>query len=143
MTTTQIVTVELEDKPGTLGTVTRTLAKGGVNITGFAVCGGYGIFLTDNPKKGAQVLESEGFDTNVQSGFEVSPPNMPGQLANLTENLGNEGINITGAFGVTNFGGKGGSNEGRLYVVVNDVKKATPVFERLAGSQTATAPRGN
>ena|SRR6516225_2165563 len=89
----QEFTVQMEDRPGTLGKLCRALSDRGVNIVAFeANLGEKGKsmirLVTDNPKATKAVLESEHATHTESQVAEAKIPNRSGALAGAAAKLG-------------------------------------------------------
>jgi hypothetical protein len=94
------LTVELENRPGTLGELGEALGNAGVNIDGVAaVAVGPGTapvhVLVDNHESARQALEEAGLKvTDERDVFVLSVLDQPGELGRITKSLGEAGINV-------------------------------------------------
>lgn len=88
----------LPDKPGALANVAEALGDAAVNIDGIAgICSnGKGVIslVTDNPSKAESSLKGEGIEFKKKEVLLVQLEDKPGQIALLSRNLADEGINI-------------------------------------------------
>ena len=102
MPITKELTIRMENRPGSLGTVCRTLADRGVNILALQsipserttlVC-----IVVDNPAAAEQVLDREGINFTEVEVVQVRLPHGPGELARAASKLGEANININYAY---------------------------------------------
>lgn len=88
----------LENKPGHLGAICRTLADNGVDIVTLSIADTlqFGIvrLIVDDPAKAKESLEAAGFAVNVRDVVAVGVEDAPGGLARLLSVLGPSGVNI-------------------------------------------------
>ena len=93
------ITVELENRPGTIADMGEAAAGAGVNLSG--VCGfpceGVGVLhvLVDDPEEAANAFESAGLTVRGQREvLVVSVENEPGALGSLTRRFADAGVNL-------------------------------------------------
>ena len=103
MPTMKEFTVQMEDRPGTLGKLCRALSDHGVNIVAFEANPGEKgksmiRLVTDNPKETKAVLESEHTTHTESQVAEAKIPNRSGALAGAAAKLGEGNININYAY---------------------------------------------
>jgi len=117
------ITVILEDRPGTLADMGRALGDAGINIKGG--CGlpfeGQGIIhlLVDDPDGAIEALAGAGIEAHaavpvIQSKFQ----DRPGELGELTQRMGDAGINVYMFYL---------STDGEIVLGVDDIDKARAV----------------
>ena len=94
----QQIAIFMENKPGHLRTICRTLADAGVNIRTLSLADTqqYGILriLTDNSDKAKDILSQAGFVVNVTEVLAVEVDDKPGGLLNILDIIGEQDINI-------------------------------------------------
>lgn len=133
------MTVQLENRPGTLAEAARILAKENVNIEAVEneTCGDFGFarFFTDNPDKAEKALRKKGYFVTTTELVEAILPNRPGELARVCEALAKAGVNIDGCIG-----GATGTGNGRVTFRVNDPVTARRVIQEAVG-KVATISR--
>ena len=138
MPTSKEFAIRLEDQPGTLGQICRTLADRGVNILAFQSFTSEGKsqvrVVVDNPKTAKSVLDSEGLTYTEAEVAQVKLPHRPGELARVASRLGEANINIHHAY----CGFEAGTNASLLIFGVADVAKAAAILDQIA-----TAARGS
>ena len=124
MPTSKEFAIRLDDRPGTLGKVARTLADRGVNILAFQACPAEGKSLVrmvvDNPTTAKTVFDSEHLPATEVEVAQVKLPHRPGELARVASRLGEANININHAY----CGVEPGTNASLLIFGVADVGKA-------------------
>ena len=100
--TTQF-SVLVENEPGALAAVCRTLAKAKVNILAISVLESaeHGIvrLVVDNPKAGARAITASGRLHTESEVFLLRLAHKPGVLAQVAERLAEKGLNIKYVYG--------------------------------------------
>ena len=91
--------IVLEDKPGSIGELTRLLKKKNISIKAVGVFLDTARLHVSDPKKALAVLQENGYTTESQEVLRISLPNRTGALMELTHKLGNAGININYLYG--------------------------------------------
>ena len=92
------ISVFLENKPGALAEVTRTLGESGVNIRALSLAdtkdfGILRLIVNDNEKAKA-VLGARGFTVRKTEVVAVEVPDRPGGLADIVKILSESGVNV-------------------------------------------------
>ena len=122
--------IALENRPGNLHRVLRTLSAAGINILGVSSegVGGLGFvhLVSDTTTKAHLVLKRAGFNVFETPVFNVDLANRPGELARLTKALAERGVNIVQIYGTTS------GHVGRLLFTVNEPEKARPIIAKYA-----------
>lgn len=126
------LTVELEDRPGTLAKATEAIAKAGINIEGAAgfPCGGVGVFhvLTKDAKASRKALESAGYKiTGERQVLAIDVEDKPGVAAKIFRKIADGEVNVDLVYEATN---------NRLVIGGNNVQK---IKEILEGEPAATS----
>ena len=97
------VTVFVENKPGRISKIARVLANHDINIRAITIAdrGDYGLIniLTNDPDKTCETLTREGFSASRKHVIGVVMKDRPGALADVTEFLNENGINVSNAYG--------------------------------------------
>ncbi len=92
--------IQLANRPGELGHLTRALAARGIDINYISGSGAgdlsCALLTTDDDEATNEVLRSMGVSFVTGSTLIVEVPDRPGALADLAEKLGAEGVNIEG-----------------------------------------------
>ncbi len=134
MPTAKEFTVFVEDRPGQIGKVCRTLADRGVNILAFQAFPSDGKTLTrlvvDNPTTAKTVLGTERYTYTETEVVLVKLPHRPGELARAATRLGEANININYAYG----GVEAGTNAPLLIFGVAEVVQAGAILEQAAAA---------
>lgn len=96
------VSVFLENKPGHLAHMARTLADADVNMRALMVADtsefGVARIICDRPHIAKSELESEGFGVSLTPVVAVEIPDRPGGLADVLEVLGANSVNVEYAY---------------------------------------------
>ena len=96
------ITIVTKDRVGLLADVSGLLGENRINISSIAAeaHGKTGILrvVTDNPAKTKAVLKKAGFDVSDFEMVVVRLKNKPGELARLTRELAENGIDIKNAY---------------------------------------------
>lgn len=96
------VSVFLENKPGRLAELTRSLGDAGINMHALMVAdtSEFGVvrIICDNPERAREVLEGRGFGVSVTKVLAVAVPDEPGGLADVLEALADTGVNVDYAY---------------------------------------------
>jgi len=129
--------IRLDDRPGTLGKICRTLADRGVNIQAFqsTLSEGKGLvrMVVDNPTTTKTVLGTEHMNFTETQVAQVKLPNRPGELARAASRLGEANININYAY----CGLESNTNTPLFIFGVANVGQAVSILD-----QTATTAAG-
>lgn len=101
------LTVQLEDKPGTMAAAAEALGKAGINIEG--VCGfsvqgkGVGHILVENAANARRALESAGVRVTEEKDVLVTEiEDHPGSLGKLARKVAEAGVNLNLIYLATN-----------------------------------------
>ena len=132
MPTTTELSIQMEDQPGTLGKICRTLADRGVNILAFQTqhlgTKGQVRLVVDNPTTAKSVLDKEKLEYTEEPIAHVKLPHRPGELARVASKLGEANININYAY----CGVDGKTNEPLLIFGVSDAGRAAKILDEAA-----------
>ena len=91
--------VVLEDKPGSLGDLTRLLKKKSIAIQAVGVFLDTARIHVSDPDRALAALQENGYTAESQEVLRISLPNRTGALMELTQKLGNAGVNIKYLYG--------------------------------------------
>ena len=132
MPTVKEFTVFVEDRPGTLGKLTRALADRGVNVLAFQAFGTSTHLVVDNLTTAKAVLDAEPYSYTATDVAQVKLPHRPGELARAASRLGEANININYAYG----GLEAGTNAPLVFfgVAVAQVGQAVMILDQLAAA---------
>jgi hypothetical protein len=138
MPTAKEFTIRLEDRPGTLGKVSRALADRGVNILAFQSFATEGKALirivVDTPVAAKNILDRECLPYTEAEVAQVKLPHRVGELARAASRLGAANININYGY----CGLEAGTNAPLLVLGVAEVARAVTVLEQAASAAAAT-----
>ena len=138
MPTSKEFTVHVEDRPGTLGKLSRALADRGVNILAFQTFPFEGKALVrlvvDNPTMAKTVLDTERLRFTETEVAQVALPHRPGELARAASRLGEANININYAY----CGLEPGTNAPLVIFGVAEVSRAVTILEQAAAAAAGT-----
>jgi len=97
------VTVFVENKPGRISKIARKLGDESINIRAITISdmGEYGLIniITNDPDKTAAVLSESGFSVSRKQVIAIVMEDRPGGLADISEYLHRNAINISNAYG--------------------------------------------
>lgn len=134
MPTTREFSIQMEDRPGTLGKLCRALADRNVNIIAFqsAPLDNKSLvhLVVDNPAAAKTVLDSERLSYKEVDVARVALPHRTGELARAAERLGDAKININFAY----CGLEPGKNEPVLFFGVADADRAATILDQAAAA---------
>lgn len=138
MPTAKEFTLTMDDRPGTLGKICRSLAERNVNIVAAQSFPSSGKSLTrlvfDDPIKARSVLDSERMTYTQTDVLKINLAHRPGELARAAQKLGDASININYLY----CGTEPNTNAPLIIFGVAEVGKAAPLLEQAA----ATAGKG-
>src|SRR3989338_5455239 len=124
------LSVFLENRPGTLAELCRTLAKAKINIiamtTSDAIDHAVDRLVVNEPKKAIRLFEERGvlvIDTEV---LQIEGPNHPGTLAEIAQRLADARINIDYVY----FATPPRSREGVIILHCKDARRAMKILNK-------------
>jgi len=135
MPTSKEFAFRLEDRPGTLATVTKALSDKGVNIVGFQSTAMDGKtsqvrLVVDNPTTAKTVLDMEHIAHTEHEVAVAKLLHRPGALARAASQLADSGININYGY----CGVDATTNTPLLIFGVADAAKAASILDRVAAA---------
>jgi hypothetical protein len=132
MATSKEITIQMEDRPGTLGKFCRALAEWRVNILAFCSFPSDGkslvCMVVDDPTTTKRVLDAEHLTYTEAEVVLVRAAHRPGELAPTASRLGDANININYAY----CGIEPGTNVPLLIFGVAEVDRAASTLEQAA-----------
>ena len=125
------LTIELEEKAGTIAAAAEALGKAGVNIEGICgfVVGGKGIghVLVGDPAKARQALQSAGARVvGEQEALVLEIEDKPGALGKLTRKIADAGVSLNAVYLAT---------KTRVVIGARDLEKARAAAGEGAASR--------
>jgi hypothetical protein len=131
MPTSKELTIQMENKPGTLAKFCNALADQKVNILAFQSVPADGKsvvrMVVDNPTNAKKALDGEHLSYTENEIAQVKLPNQPGELGRAASQLGEANINIEHAYS-----GLDANNSPVVFFSVKDVNKAVAVLDKIA-----------
>lgn len=122
------LSIECEDRPGTLARVTKIMGRAKANIVAIscAPAGVLGVlhFVVNDAGRAKKILNREGISYTEQEVLRVEMPNLPGRLGEFAEKLAKQGINITTAYGSASRASK----RATVIFKVSDLEKAAGIL---------------
>jgi hypothetical protein len=124
------LTVQIENKPGTLASLGEALAKAKVNILAFTTEEGEGRnrvrLATDKSAKAKEVLAGLNLQVSESEVVGIVMKNKPGTLASAARKLASADININYSYS----GAEDGSKRQLVVFGLSDVKRATKTLKK-------------
>jgi len=131
------ISLFVENKPGRMAKVSKTLSDAGVNIRALTVAeaGDFGVIrmVVDDPEKGYQVLHDSGFTVSETEVLAVEMRDIPGGLYEIVNTLGESGVNVDYAYAFVTTK----AERAMLIIRVDNLEKARKVLTG-AGIKLAT-----
>jgi hypothetical protein len=97
------VTVFVENRPGRISNIARKIGDAGINIRAITLSdmGDYGLIniITNDPERTAEILSADGFSVSRKHVIAIIMRDEPGGLADITEYLHANNINVSNAYG--------------------------------------------
>jgi hypothetical protein len=138
MPTAKEFTISLEDRPGTLGKLCRTLGEENINILAYEQFPhekgkGFVRLVVDNPVKAKATLDRERTEYKETEVAQVKLAHRPGELGRAASRLGDAGININHGY----CGCEPNTNATLVIFGVGEVGKALKILEPAAAAATS------
>ena len=136
MPTRREFTIQLEDRPGTIGKLCRALGDRGVNILAFQVSSAEqmteGRLIVDNPVSAGIALGAQSMAYTESEVAQAKLPNRPEELGRAASRLGEANININYAYS----GADPSANSAFVIfgVKVAEVARAVAILEQAAAA---------
>jgi len=131
------ISIFVENKPGRMARVARTLADAGVNIRALTIAeaGDFGVIrmVVDDTKRGYKALRDDGLTVSETDVLAVELKDVPGGLYEIANTLGMNNVNVDYAYAFVTAKAK----RAMLILRVDDIKRATEVLSE-AGVRLAT-----
>ena len=133
MPTSKELTIRMENKPGTLGKLCKSLADQKVNILALQTVNtdrdSVVHMVVDNHTAAKKVLDAEHLNHTETEVAQARLPNRPGELAHAASQLGGSNINIEYAYS-----GLDSTNSPVVFFGVKDAGKAAMVLDKIAAA---------
>jgi hypothetical protein len=131
------ISIFMENKPGRMAKVAKTLSDANVNIRALTIAeaGDFGVIrmVVDDTEKGYKVLRDEGFTVSETDVLAVEIKDTPGGLYEIAKTLGESTINMDYAYAFVT----AKAERAMLILRVDDLKGAEQVLKD-AGVRIAT-----
>lgn len=126
------LTIYIDNRKGTLATLTTFLAKHGINVYGLTLADteghGYARLIVDDTEKARQLVEDSGELVAARSVLLVRAPNEPGELGRVLATLARRNVNIEYGYS------SGGPGDEKGFVLVpSDMDEALRALEEFQG----------
>jgi hypothetical protein len=133
------ISIFVENTPGRMARVARTLADAGVNIRALTIAeaGDFGVIrmVVDNTEKGYKALHDDGFTVSETDVLAVELKDIPGGLYEIANTLGMNNVNVDYAYAFVTAKVK----RAMLILRVDDIRRATEV---LSEAEVRLATKG-
>ena len=127
----------MENKPGSMARVAKTLSDAAVNIRALTIAeaGDFGVIrmVVDDTDRGYQVLREGGFTVSETDVLAVEIKDTPGGLYEIAKTLGDNSINMDYAYAFVT----AKAERAMLILRVDEISRATQVLQ-AAGMRIAT-----
>lgn len=131
------ISIFMENKPGRMARVAKTLSDADVNIRALTIAeaGDFGVIrmVVDDTEKGYRMLRDAGFTVSETDVLAVEIKDIPGGLYEIVDTLGENNINMDYAYAFVT----AKAERAMLILRVDDLKRATQVLNE-AGVRMAT-----
>jgi hypothetical protein len=131
------ISIFMENKPGRMARVAKTLSDAEVNIRALTIAeaGDFGVIrmVVDDTEKGYRVLRDGGFTVSETDVLAVEIKDVPGGLYEIAKTLGESNVNMDYAYAFVT----AKAERAMLILRVDDLKRATQVLNE-AGVRLAT-----
>ena len=131
------ISLFVENRPGRMAKVSKTLSDAGVNIRALTVAeaGDFGVIrmVVDDPEKGYKVLHDGGFTVSETEVLAVEMKDIPGGLYEIVNALGENEVNVDYAYAFVT----AKAERALLIIRVDNIEKAQKVLTG-AGIKLAT-----
>lgn len=118
----------VENRPGRMAKVSKTLSDAGVNIRAMTIAeaGDFGVIrmVVDDPEMGYKVLHDNGFTVSTTDVLTVEMKDTPGGLYEIVNTLGENNINVDYAYAFVT----AKAQKAMLILRVDDIVKARQVL---------------
>ncbi len=122
------ISLFVENRPGRMAKVAKTLSDAGVNIRALTIAeaGDFGVIrmVVDDPEKGHKVLKENAFTVSMTDVLAVEMKDTPGGLYEIVNTLGQSGVNVDYAYAFVT----AKAQRAMLILRVDDIGKARAVL---------------
>jgi len=129
MTEIKQISLFVENKPGRMAKVSKTLSDANVNIRALTIAeaGDFGVIrmVVDDPEKGYKVLKDNGFTVSTTEVLAVEMKDTPGGLYTIVNALGESGVNVDYAYAFVT----AKAQKAMLILRVDDIARAREALE--------------
>ncbi len=119
------VFVILDDKPGSVGDLTKVIKKIGVSINAVGLFIDSARLHVSDPELTLKTFQDKGYPAELRDVIRVELPNKKGALMELTQKIGNAGINIYHLYGA--LGDK--ESKGVVILEVDNIQLTLDIFK--------------
>ena len=131
------ISIFMENKPGRMARVAKTLSEAKVNMRALTIAeaGDFGVIrmVVDDTDRGYRMLREEGFTVSETDVLAVEIQDTPGGLYKIVKTLGDNNINMDYAYAFVT----AKAERAMLILRVDDTKRAAQVLQE-AGVRIAT-----
>jgi hypothetical protein len=131
------ISLFVENRPGRMAKVAKTLSDAGVNIRALTIAeaGDFGVIrmVVDDPEKGYKVLKESAFTVSMTDVLVVEMKDTPGGLYEIVNTLGQSTVNVDYAYAFVT----AKAEKAMLILRVDDIAKARSVLSDM-GVKIAT-----
>jgi hypothetical protein len=131
------ISLFVENRPGRMAKVAKTLSDAGVNIRALTIAeaGDFGVIrmVVDDPEKGYKVLKESAFTVSMTDVLVVEMKDTPGGLYEIVNTLGQSTVNVDYAYAFVT----AKAEKAMLILRVDDIAKARRVLSEM-GVKIAT-----
>jgi hypothetical protein len=124
MTEIKQISLFVENKPGRMAKVSKTLSDANVNIRALTIAeaGDFGVIrmVVNDPEKGYKVLKDNGFTVSATEVLAVEMKDTPGGLYAIVNTLGESSVNVDYAYAFVT----AKAQKAMLILRVDDISKA-------------------
>ena len=131
------ISLFVENRPGRMAKVAKTLSDAGVNIRALTIAeaGDFGVIrmVVDDPENGYKVLKESAFTVSMTDVLVVEMKDTPGGLYEIVNTLGQSTVNVDYAYAFVT----AKAEKAMLILRVDDIAKARKVLSEM-GVKIAT-----
>jgi len=132
------ISLFVENRPGRMAKVAKTLSDARVNIRALTIAeaGDFGVIrmVVDDPEKGHKVLKENAFTVSMTDVLAVEMKDTPGGLYEILNTLGESGINVDYAYAFVT----AKAEKAMLILRVDDIAKARKMLAQKGVKMATT-----